>query len=192
MNEWKRRLTKKLEPVLRAPDPRPKLSAYNDMPYAIFQYPPKYEFALRAEAALLKTRLEQGGKRVSFISLAACLADALEAEEMTPDAIAEAEQDAGLDAVIETIHEVLSVYRPLDQLIAAQMPPDQDPCRDIVFITRAGALFPFYRISPVLDKLQGKVRVPTILFYPGEFDGASGLIFMGVLGAEHNYRAKIY
>ncbi len=192
MTDWESRLTKKLEPVLRAPDPSPRLSAYNDMPYAIFHYPPKDEFKLRAETTLLKTRLEQVGKRVSIISLAECLAHALKAEEMTPDDIAEAERDAGLDAMVETIHEVLSVYQPLDRLIASRMPAEQDPKRDIVFITRAGALFPVYRISPVLDMLRGKVRVPTILFYPGDVDGASGLRFMGVLDAEHNYRSKIF
>jgi hypothetical protein len=36
------------------------------------------------------------------------------------------------------------------------------------------------------------VLVPTILFYPGDLDGASGLRFMGVLDAEHNYRPKIF
>ena len=42
MNDWKRRLTDILEPILQLPDPRPKISAYDDMPYAIFQYPPTY------------------------------------------------------------------------------------------------------------------------------------------------------
>jgi hypothetical protein len=62
----------------------------------------------------------------------------------------------------------------------------------VVFIVRAGALFPMYRTSALLEQLMGKVHVPTILFYPGELDGASGLRFMGVLDAEHNYRPKIF
>jgi len=40
-DDWKRRLTKKLEPVLSERDPRPTISAYHDMPYAIFRYPPE-------------------------------------------------------------------------------------------------------------------------------------------------------
>ena len=32
----------------------------------------------------------------------------------------------------------------------------------------------------------------SVLFYPGELDGAAGLRFMGVLDAEHNYRPKIF
>ena len=37
-----------------------------------------------------------------------------------------------------------------------------------------------------------RVHVPTVLFYPGDLDGAAGLRFMGVLDAEHNYRPKIF
>jgi hypothetical protein len=40
--------------------------------------------------------------------------------------------------------------------------------------------------------LKGRVHVPTVLFYPGDLDGAAGLRFMGVLDAEHNYRPKIF
>jgi hypothetical protein len=61
-----------------------------------------------------------------------------------------------------------------------------------VFIVRAGALFPVYRTSSLLEQLKGKVQVPAVLFYPGELDGAAGLRFMGVLDAEHNYRPKIF
>ena len=39
MSDWKERLTGKLEPVLMKPDPRPDLSAYHNLPCAIFHYP---------------------------------------------------------------------------------------------------------------------------------------------------------
>ncbi len=71
------------------------------------------------------------------------------------------------------------------------MPDDPDPLRDIVFIMRTGALFPVYRTFSLLEQLKGLVTVPTVLFYPGDLDGAAGLRFMGVLAAEHNYRPKI-
>ena len=71
MTDWHDRLTQSLEPVLKQADPRPHISAYHDMPYAIFRYPPEEEFAVRQAVALLRTRLEQVGKRVTTISLAA-------------------------------------------------------------------------------------------------------------------------
>lgn len=192
MTDWKERLTKQLEPVLQQADPRPAISAYHDMPYAIFRYPPEAEFAVRQETALLRTRLEQAGKRVTSISLSACMHEALEAEGLGSEALAEAERSVGLDATIETIHQVLSEYQPLDGLVATRIPEDADPMRDVVFIVRAAALFPIYRTSSLLEQLKGKVHVPSVLFYPGELDGAAGLRFMGVLDAEHNYRPKIF
>jgi hypothetical protein len=192
MPDWKERLTRQLEPVLMQPDPRQQLSAYHDMPYAIFRYPPEDEFAVRRQVSLLRTRLEQSGKRVTMISLAECLAAALEAEGMGSDALVDAEKSVGLDTVVDTIFQILSDYQPLDELVARRIPADADPLRDLVFIVRAGALFPVYRTSALLEQIKGKVQVPAVLFYPGELDGAAGLRFMGVLDAEHNYRPKIF
>jgi hypothetical protein len=162
------------------------------MPYAIFRYAPEDEFAVRQETALLVTRLEQAGKRVTSISLSACMYEALEAEGLDRQALADAERSVGLDSTIETIHQVLSEYRPLDELVAAHISTEADPLRDVVFIVRAAALFPVYRTSSLLEQLKGKVHVPAVLFYPGELDGAAGLRFMGALDAEHNYRPKIF
>jgi hypothetical protein len=193
MTDWRKRLTDGLEPILRAPDPRPRISAYHDMPYAIFHYPPEVEWAIRGELELLKTRLEQAaGKRVLSISLADCLSDALHAEGLDVDTLAEIEANVGLAPTLETIHEVLGDRQPLDQLVAQRIPGDADPLRDILFIVRAGALFPVYRTSSLLEQLQGKVRIPAVLFYPGDLDGTAGLRFMGVLEAEHNYRPRIF
>lgn len=192
MSDWLERLTQRLEPVLRQPDPRQQISAYHDMPYAIFRYPPEEEFGVRRQVALLRTRLEQLGKRVTIISLAECLAEALEAEGMDTAALIEAERSVGLDATVETVFQILSEYQPLDDLVARRIPNDADPRRDLVFILRAGALFPMYRTSALLEQLKGKVHVPAVLFYPGQLEGAAGLRFMGVLDAEHNYRPKIF
>jgi hypothetical protein len=184
------RLTKDLEPILALPDPRQKISAYHDMPYAIFHYRPDEEFALRGQVQMLKTRLEMKGKRVVTISLAECLDAAMRAERPLEEWFA-AEREMGTDVIVETIHAVLSEYHPLVELVAERMPQDADPLRDIVFILRTGALFPVYRTFALLEQLKGRVKAPTVLFYPGELDGAAGLRFMGVLEAEHNYRPKI-
>ena len=62
------------------------------MPYAIFRYPPEDEFAVRKEVTLLRTRLEQAGKRVTTVSLAECMTAALDAKGLTTEALAEAEK----------------------------------------------------------------------------------------------------
>ncbi len=192
MSDWKKRLKEDLEPLLTLPDPRPKISVYDNMPYAIFRYPPEHEFEVRSEISMLRTRLEQAGKKATTISLAECMASALAAEDMDHSVLAQHEKSIGLEKTVDTVGNVLSQYQPLDRLVLERMPPSPDPTRDIVFIVRAGALFPFYRTSSLLEQLMGTVQVPAVLFYPGELDGAAGLRFMGVLDAEHNYRPKIF
>jgi Domain of unknown function (DUF1788) len=185
------RLPRDLEPVLSLPDPRTKLSAYHDMPYAIFRYDPEQEFELRNQVTMLETRLTQKGKRIKRVSLAECLDEAMRSQRPLEEWFA-AEREQGVDALVDTVHSVLSQYKPLVDLVAARLPEDPDPLRDVVFVLRTGALFPVYRTFSLLEQLKGRVHVPTVLFYPGDLDGAAGLRFMGVLDAEHNYRPKIF
>jgi hypothetical protein len=191
MSDLEHRLKQTLEPLLELPDPRQRISAYHDMPYALFRYDPEDEFELRKEVTLLETRLSQKGKRVHRISLAECLDEAMRSQRSLEEWF-NAERELGVEAIVETVHSVLSEYSPLVDLVASRMPEDADPLRDIVFILRTGALFPVYRTFSLLEQIKGRVHVPTVLFYPGNFDGAAGLRFMGVLDAEHNYRPKIF
>jgi hypothetical protein len=185
------RIARDLEPVLSLPDPRTKLSAYHDMPYAIFRYDADEEFELRKQVTLLETRLSQRGKRIRRISLAECLDEAMRSQRPLEEWFA-AEREQGTATVVETVHSVLAEYSPLVDLVAKRMPDNPDPLRDVVFILRTGAMFPVYRTFSLLEQLKGRVHVPTVLFYPGDLDGAAGLRFMGVLDAEHNYRPKIF
>ena len=191
MSDLVRRIKTDLEPILELTDPRKRIGAYHDMPYAIFRYDPEDEFELRREITLLETRLTQKGKQVRRISLARCMDEAMRSQRPLEDWFA-AEREQGTNTIVETVHAVLSEYAPLADLVVARMPDLPDPLRDIAFILRAGALFPMYRTNSLLEQLKGRVSVPTVLFYPGDLDGAAGLRFMGVLDAEHNYRPKIF
>ena len=191
MSDMTQRLTSQLEPILASPDPRPGISAYHNMPYALFRYDPQEEFELRRQATMLQIRLEQGGKRILRISLAECLEEAMASVQPLTDWF-DAERAHGVATVVDTIAAVLAEYCPLVELVAKQMPDDPDPMQDVVLISRTGSLFPVYRTFSLLEQLKGRVSVPSVLFYPGTLDGAAGLRFMGVLEAEHNYRPKIF
>jgi hypothetical protein len=194
MMDWKTRLRDTLEPLLSKDDPRPDISSYKEMPLCIFLYDPAAEFGLRQELSLLKTRLEQRGKRIISISLMDCMIEALENAGVTPSDLVENETMLGRNGhktVAQTIHQVLSEYSPLDQLVLSKVPDDADPHRDILWLTRAGSLYPCYRTSTLIEHFQAKLEIPGVLFYPGEIIPPAGLSFMAVHEAEHNYRAKI-
>jgi hypothetical protein len=160
MSDLEHRLKRDLEPLLELADPRERISAYHDMPYALFRYEPDEEFELRKQVTLLETRLIQRGKRVKRISLAECLDESMRSQRPLEDWFA-AEREQGTDTIVETVHSVLSQYAPLVDLVAGRMPDDPNPLRDIVFIVRTGALFPVYRTFSLLEQLKGRVIVPT-------------------------------
>src|SRR5687768_590177 len=115
MSDLEHRIKQSLEPVLELTDPRQRISAYHDMPYALFRYDPEDEFDLRRQVTLLETRLSQKGKRVKRISLADSLDEAMRAQRPLEEWFT-AECQQGVETIVETIHSVLSEYSPLVDL----------------------------------------------------------------------------
>jgi len=174
-----------------------RISAYDDLPFAIFHYEPTAEFEARKSMRLLATRLENAGRKVHFISLGRLLWTAIDETEGLEALVAE-EKLRGFEKTQETISMLLSDkdFFPIADKIV-EMIEKYDPSRDVVFILRTAALAPaIYRCAKLLDELHGRTMVPIILFYPGTLEGTTNLRFMGIPEREqtgaYNYRVKIY
>ena len=188
-----------LESDLKAVPPR--INVYHDLPFAIMRYDPTDEWKLRWEIKLLTTRLESFGKEVHVVPMSELLWSALEKVHQKDD-------DEGLEALIElekergyieaqnqvTTYLSSKVWIPLWDLLAERLAPIS-PENSVVFLTRAAAMSPgIFHMSMLLDKMQGKTNVATILFYPGSIEGTTGLRFMDLKDRDAlgNYRVKIY
>ncbi len=174
-----------------------RISAYHDLPFAIFCYPPDTEFSFRNKIQLFRTRLENTGINVTIVSLAEILWQAIEKNDSIEN-IAQMEEKFGYTRVEDTIRSYLTIedFSPLSQSILEKM-ENLSPGNDIVFINRAGAMAPgIFRMSILLNDLHGKTMVPMILFYPGFKETESELRFMDMEGRQaisgYNYRVKIY
>jgi hypothetical protein len=172
-----------------------RISVYQDLPFAILRHDPGDEWEMRRESRLLATRLEQTGRRVQFISLADLLWEAIDTTEGL-DAVVELEREQGFEAAQEQLTIYLSDpdWRPLPELLAERLRP-LDPRRDVAFLVRAAAMGPaIYQMSKLLEQMQGRTEVTTLLFYPGTIEGTTGLRFLDLDGREGlgNYRVKIY
>ena len=55
---WKRRLTDRLEPILRSSNLAKEISTYQGVPFGLFAYPPSAERDVRREVRMLATRIE--------------------------------------------------------------------------------------------------------------------------------------
>lgn len=174
-----------------------RISAYHDLPFAIFRYNPEQEYECRNHLRLLATQLSQNHRRhVTFISLAQLVWVAIQKTRGLKQ-IVELEQDRGFDAAQQTVHNILAKpkFVPLADTLLARLKP-LAPSHDIVFLVRAAALAPaIYSCSALLNELHGKTMIPIVLFYPGTADSQTNLRFMNIPERDtgpYNYRVKIY
>jgi hypothetical protein len=172
-----------------------RISVYHDLPFAILRYDPFEEWILRRETRLLATRLETTGKAVHSIPMSDFLWKAIEECEGLDEVVA-LERLRGYPAAQDQVTTYLSdrEWRPLAGLVADRL-AELDPAKSIAFLTRVAAMAPgIYHVSKLLDQMQGRTRVTTILFYPGSIEGTTGLRFMDLKDRDAlgNYRVKIY
>jgi hypothetical protein len=188
-------------------DGGPQISTVRHYNFAILPYPPAEEFPLRAAIHNLSEELRAGGWTIGNIALHKLLYARIRAEgpefyqamvEREKRLAQAADPRRGLRSLKERIvnmadgpdgiaKEVIrSVNRILDE-----NPENAD--RTVIFLGRAGALYPFLRTSALLKRLTGQTRnAPVVLLYPGTVDAEGGLSFMGVLPADRDYRPRIY
>jgi hypothetical protein len=173
----------------------PRISVYHDLPFAVFRYDPEEEWTLRRESRLLATRLEETGRKTYIIHMSELLWRAIEESEGI-DAVVELENDRGYLAAQEQITTYLSDrdWRPLAGLLTERL-QSLDASTKVLFLMRAAAMAPgIYHMSKLLDLMQGKTSLTTVLFYPGSIEGTTGLRFMALKDRDAlgNYRVKIY
>jgi hypothetical protein len=185
----------------------PAISTNRAYPFAIFWYPPDDEYPAREKIVELGDDLRRAGWSVHSIDLMGLLLNYLE------------ELDGGdtIDALIEEEETLYRAHRgaiePQINMLANELGPHfdgadgfparvlaeikekthgADPLRSVVFLSRIGGLYPFYRTSALLRFLDQGVRVPTIVMYPGQRTDQNALSFMGEMDADRDYRPRIY
>jgi hypothetical protein len=187
---------KKLEEDLVAEPLR--ISAYHDLPFAIFRYDPEDEFELRKRLRLFAFGLDQNhGKQVRFVSLAELVWKVI-SEEQGLDYLVKVEKTRGFKAGQDHVNSLLSSahFRPISNEVLKCF-DGLDPQKHMVFLVRAGGFAPvIYRPSVLLDELHHRTMVPIVFFYPGGAKGSTDLCFYNLPGSggagAYNYRVKVY
>ncbi len=175
-----------------------RISAYHDLPFAIFRYSPEEEFELRKRLRLFAFGLDQKhGKQVRFVSLAEMVWKVI-SEEQGLDYLVKVEKTRGFKAGQDHVNNLLSSphFRPISDEVLKCF-EGLDPGKDLVFLVRAGGFAPvIYRPSVLLDELHKRTMVPVVLFYPGGARGSTDLCFYNLPGtggaSAYNYRVKVY
>lgn len=184
----------------------PQISTIRNYNFAILPYAPEDEFALRRAIHELSSELRDGGWAIDTIVLHSLLIARLRAEGADfLDAVIKREKllagaadpGRGVRALKERIVTLLEgptglaadVIREVERILDASPSPE----RTVIFLGRAGALYPFFRTSALLRHVAGHTRnAPVVLLYPGRVVAENGLSFMGILPSDRDYRPRIY
>ena len=167
-----------------------------ESPYLLYVYPPADEWTVRRDLKELQLWLEapDQGVRCAAISLADLFWQSLEAEGWIDELVAQEADARGdervLTDIFRSVSEILRQSPSLPDRVVAAVEQFGDE-RTAVFLYRAGALFPAYRTSTLIDDLRGRVRLPVTLLYPGSIVGDYGLKFMVRTEPAYGYRALI-
>jgi len=188
-------------------DGGPQISTVRNYNFAILPYDPKHEFALRAAISQLSGDLRDAGFTTGLVALHSLLlarlrgqgADFINAMIDREKRLSQAADPwRGLRALKERVVTLIEgpeglaadVIAEIDRILDER---SCDPEKTVIFLGRAGALYPFFRTSALLKHVAGHTRnVPVVLLYPGDVVGETGLSFMGVLPADRDYRPRIY
>lgn len=166
-------------------------------PFIVYQYLPTKEWQVRRDLGELRRWLEAAPRGIgcASVSLADLFWQALEESAYLDELVAQeriANETSNGDALREVhaaVGEILREPPTLPDRVITQV-SDYDE-RTAVFLYRAGALYPSYRTSTLLDDLRGRLPRPVTLLYPGRLVGEYGLSFMDRTETAYGYRALI-
>lgn len=162
-------------------------------PYIVYVYLPSEEFRVRRELGDLRAWLGARDVQCVSVSLADLFWQAIEESGYQDQIFAEEERAAGepgqLEYISTSLNQILNGPPSLADRVLSFL--ENAPERSATFLYRAGALYPAYRTSALLDDLRERLAMPVVLLYPGRVVGQYGLSFMGRCEPAHGYRAKI-
>ncbi|ARD23589.1 DUF1788 domain-containing protein [Shewanella japonica] len=156
--------------------------------FYIFDYPPEHEVAVREHLSYLtkklKSRSEAKGGRFASINLFEMVIELLKSRKLLERSY-KMQFEKGDDALFKALKG------PLEQNRFAEFIVEQADVKgcDFIMLHGLGSVWPIVRGHGLLNALHAKVgNVPTVMFYPGEYDGAALKPF-GRIESNNYYRA---
>ena len=185
----------------------PNISTNRSYPFALFRYDPDEEFIMREKLSEMIAELRMKGWNILNVDLFDTLIRFLEKEEEGEliEALIDEEQLLYKSHNKEYSYPLNALNNSLDGYFKDQDAfPEEvlkkireearqgNDQKSVIFLSRIGALYPFYRTSALLRYLDTGIRIPTIVLYPGISQGKYYLSFMGEMSADRDYRPRIY
>ena len=133
-------------------------------------------------------RLRQHNMEVQVVSLANLVWETIDKSNRWDDWL-QAEPECETGEINDSIRDVLrgkqGLIAAVTDLVATPIP------NRILFLTDAGLVHPYFRIRTMESGLHDRVKIPTVIFYPGRRSGQYGLHFLGFYSEDGNYRSTL-
>ena len=142
---------------------RRTLALHAGVPFVLLTYDPYQERLCRDEQAHLKTKLTDAGLIVREIPVERFIFDHY-AEIGLLDTIFEKEPSQP-DAVYR---DLAKNYRPALAQHIIQLAEELEGQDAVLLLTSVAHLYPFVRVANLLEALENRVKLPLVVFYPGE------------------------
>jgi hypothetical protein len=166
---------------------RHTLALHAGVPFVLLIYDPQQERLCREEQAHLSNKLEDAGLVVHEIPVQTFVFDHY-ARIGLLDKIFEKERTNPGDVY----RDLAKNYRPaLARHIIAQA-EELESQDAVLFLTQTAHLYPFVRVSNLLEDLENHVKLPFVVFYPGEeLEGELRFLCLENADGPHSkYRAR--
>ena len=154
-------------------------------PFFIYSFDPIMQDLVSSETKRLQKRVEQAGHSVLVINLYQLTIKMLNERNMLTK-ILDKEPSLPKSKLLQTLQNMLDVETKIMPEIQKLVDEKQT---SMVFIEGIGEVYPYIRSHTIINNLQ-KVIVdrPTLMFFPGRFDGHKLVLFNRVHDDNH-YRA---
>jgi len=156
-----------------------------DEPFFIYSFDPKEQDLVIQETKRLKKRVEQSGYSVLLINLYDISIEILKNRGLL-DKILEKEPTMSKQKLLQALQNTLDVETKIIPHIKKLVDEHKT---SILLLEGVGEVYPFIRSHTVINNLQ-KIVVdrPTLMFFPGVFDGYKLILFDKIYDDNH-YRA---
>lgn len=154
-------------------------------PFFIYSFDPAEQDLVSSETKRLKKRVEQKGHSVLNINLFDLAMTMLEDRDMLEKVLSK-EQSLKKEKLLQTLQNILDVETKIMPYIQKLVEENKT---SMLFLEGVGEVYPYIRSHTIINNLQKIVADrPTLMFFPGIFDGYKLVLFNKVHDDNH-YRA---
>lgn len=173
-----------IQPKIESEDFLKNQGLGNEIGFYVFDYPPESEIEVREHLDYMSERLIKRGRIFKSINLFEAVIELLDSRNLTERAF-KVQKERGDDALFNALKGPLEQNR-VAEFISSKIDLETT---EFILLHGLGSAWPIIRGHGLLNALHAKVgSVPTVLFYPGVYDGTALKPF-GRIESNNYYRA---